>query len=309
VVAASNLSLAATYVPDVADSCASATPFPTGSWIADRPSGNGDVDWYRFSLKSGHLMVITAGDLPVNARLDLYSSCSTRLATIDANDDSRYEELTRRLSSGTYRVKVSFPGGGRSDNPYVVQFRAMSSGLPVKSWRTTAGSGGGAVRIVGEVLNNTGATVGRPTIKATFRSAGGSIVATLSTKAFAARLGDGDVTPFAITGTVPTYASVSFSVTKGSLPTRRSLDLTSLTRTTNGDGTVTEKGTVKNVGSTTARSVAVARTWYGKRGEVLDRGSAFVSPSTLGAGKSGTFTVLRPVLSNVQGTRTGLRAS
>jgi hypothetical protein len=179
----------------------------------------------------------------------------------------------------------------------------------VKSWRATAGSGGGAVRIVGEVLNNTGSTVGRPTVKATFRNARGSVVATLSTKVFAARLGDGDVTPFALTGSVPSYTSISFSVSRGSLPTRRSLQLTSLTRTVNGDGSVTERGTVRNVGSTTARSVAVARTWYGKRGEVVDRGSAFVSPSTLGAGKSGAFTVVRPALSSVQGTRTGLRAS
>ena len=67
-------------------------------------------------------------------------------------------------------MKVSFPGGGRSDTPYVVRFRAMASGLPVKSWRATSRGGGGAVRIVGEVLNNSGSTVGRPTVKATFRS-------------------------------------------------------------------------------------------------------------------------------------------
>ena len=309
VVASSNVSLAATYVPDAADSCASAAAFATGGWITDRPSGDGDVDWYRFSLKSGHRMVITAGDLPVDARIDLYSSCSTRLTAVDANPDARYEELTRVLAAGTYRVKVSFPGGGRSDTPYVVRFRAMSSGLSVKSSRTTAGAGGGAVRIVGEVLNNSGSTVGRPTVKATFRNAGGSVVATLATKAFAGRLGDGSVTPFAITGSVPAYASVSFSVTGGSLSARRSLDLTSLTRTTNGDGTVTERGSVRNTGSSTARSVAAARTWYGSRGEVLDRGSAFVSPSTLAPGASGTFTILRPVLPAVQGTRTALRAS
>jgi glucose/arabinose dehydrogenase len=309
VVASSNLSLAATYAPDVSDSCASARTSSTGSWVSDRPTGAGDVDWYRFTLKSRHRMVITLGDVPVNARFDLYSSCSTRLATVDATSAARYEELTRILSAGTYRVKVSFPGGGRSDNPYVLRFRAMSSGLPVKSWRATSGSGGGSVRIVGEVLNNAGRTVGRPIVKATFRNASGTVVRTLSTKAFAARLGDGSVTPFVLTGSVPTYASVSFSVSAGSLPAKRSLSLTSLTRTSNSNGTVTEKGSVKNVGSTTARSVAVARTWYGKRGEVLDRGSTFTSPSTLAPGKSGAFTIIRPALTSVQGTRTGLRAS
>ena len=72
--------------------------FATGTWITDRPSGNGDTDWFRFTLKAGHRMVLTAGDLPVNARLDLYSSCSVRLATVDANTDARYEELTRNWS-------------------------------------------------------------------------------------------------------------------------------------------------------------------------------------------------------------------
>ena len=309
VVAASDIALAASYVPDAADTCSAAAASSRSTWIADRASGSGDVDWFRFSLSSRQRVVITAGDLPVDARVDLYSSCSTRLTSVDAHADGRFEELTRTLSAGTYRVKVSFPGGGRSDSPYVVRFRPLAAGIPVKSWRATAGSAGGAVRIVGEVLNNTGATVGRPTVKATFRSAGGSVVATLSTRVFAARLSDGAVTPFALTGTVPAYASVSFSVTRGSLTASRSLTLTSLVRTTNGDGTVTEKGTVRNSGGTTARSVAVSRTWYGKRGEVLDRGRADVSPSTLGTGKSGSFTIVRPVLTNVQVQRTGLKGS
>lgn len=117
------------------------------------------------------------------------------------------------------------------------------------------------------------------------------------------------MTPFALAGTVPTYASVSFAVTAGSPPSRRPLDLTSLTRTSNGDGTVTERGRVRNTGSVTVRDVAAARTWYGRRGEVLDRRTALVSPSTLVPGASGTFTIIRPVLPTVQATRTALRAS
>jgi PKD repeat protein len=305
---ADDISLTATYLPDRADTCASAPASASRTWLTERPNGNDDVDWFRFSLGAARDVLVTLGDLPVDARLDLYSSCSTRLAGSDA-DGTRFEEITRRLGEGTYRVKVSFPGGGRSQTPYVLRFQPLLDGMVVKSSRTTSGPTGGAVRIVGEVLNNTGATRGRPTVTATFRSAGGSVVGTLSTRAFARRIGDGGVTPFVLAGTVPTYASVSFAVAAGSPPSSRPLGLTSLTRTTNGDGTITEKGTVRNTGSVTARDVAAARTWYGRRGEVLDRGSAFVSPSTLAPGASGTFTILRPVLANVQATRTALRAS
>ncbi len=120
---------------------------------------------------------------------------------------------------------------------------------------------------------------------------------------------DGDVSPFALSGTVPVYASVSFQATTGSVPRSRPLSLVSLTRTSNANGTVTEHGTVRNSGSTTVTSVAASRTWYGPRGQVLDRGVATVSPSTLGPGKTGTFTIVRPVLAGVQATRTQLRAS
>lgn len=309
VVATTNLALHATYYPDVADTCSTAATGATKTWLADRAGGNGDEDWFRFSLTSARRVVVTAGDLPVDARLDLYGSCSTRLATSDASG-TRFEEITKDLAAGTYRVRVTFHGGASSASPYVVRFQPMAGGLPVKSWRTTAGEGGGGpVRIVGEVLNNTGSTTGRATVTATFRSSSGKVVATIRTLAFAKRLGDGAVTPFVVSGTVPAYASVSFTVTKGTLGPRRSLALKDLTLTFNGNGTVTERGTVRNTGTTTAKAVEVARTWYGSRGTILDRRLATISPSTLGAGKSGTFTILRPVLTGVKASRSALRAS
>ena len=199
VTATADVSLAATYVPDVADTCASAASTPTSSWRTDRASGNGDVDWFRFSLASGRRVVVTAGDLPVNARLDLYSSCSTHLASADASSGTRFEELTRRLNGGTYRVRVSFPGGGRSNSPYLLRFRVLSNSTTVKSARVTQGAGGGGtVRIAGEVVNGTGGTTGVATVTATFRNGSGGVVGTLSTRSFARRLGDGDVSPFVL---------------------------------------------------------------------------------------------------------------
>ena len=309
VVASGPISLTATYVRDAPDSCGTATTASkTSSWLSDRSSGNGDVDWFRFTLSSKRRVVVTLGDLPVNARLDLYSSCSKRLAGSD-DTGTRYEEITRVLGAGTYRVKVSFPSGTWSGTPYALKFRVMSSGMPVKSTRITSGAGGGGpIRIVGEVLNNTGVTRGRATITATFKDKAGRTVAKRTGLGFARRLGDGSVTPFVISGSVPAYASISYSVTTASLTALRKLSLATLTRTVNPNGTVTEKGTVKNTGTTTASSVMVVRTWYGRRGEVLDRGYAYVSPSTLGPGKTGSFTVLRPLLADVQGTRTQIRA-
>lgn len=304
----SSRSLVATYVPDAFDSCSTAGTVPTGTtWRTDHPSGNGDEDWVLFTLPSTRRVVITAGDLPVEAKLDLYSSCSTRLTGSD-QASNRYEEVTRVLAAGTYRVRVSFPTGARSDSPYVLRVRPMDSGMTVKTTRVaTGGPAGGPIRIVGEVLNNTGEKRGRATVTATFKNASGTTVATLSGLGFARRLGDGDVTSFVIGGSVPAYSSITWSVTTSPLSTYRSLSLQSLTRTVNPDGSVTERGTVKNTGSSSAPGVMVARTWYGKRGEVLDRGYAYVSPSTLGAGKTGSFTVLRPSLPDVQGTRTQLR--
>ena len=303
-------SLVATYVPDAPDTCGSATSTATGSWKSEHASGNGDVDWFKFTIAQTHRVVITAGDLPANARLDLYSSCATRLATVDTWSSSRFEELTKRLGGGTYRVKVSFPGGGRGDAPYILRFRPLVGGTSIKSARITRGAGGGGLmRIAGEVINNTGATTGAATVKATFRNSHGSIVGTLTTKTFARRLADGDVSPFALSGSVPAYASVSYQVTPGSAGPARSLSLVSLTRTTNANGTVTEHGSVRNTGSTTVTSAGVARTWYGRHGEVLDRGVATLSPSTLGPNRTGTFTITQPKLTGLQGTRTQLRAS
>jgi hypothetical protein len=309
-VASGNTALTATYVPDAPDTCSTATAASsTGFWHRDHASGNGDVDWFKFNLTSGRRVVTTVGNLPVDARLDLYSSCSTRLAGVDL-DGTRYEEITSVLGAGTYRVKVSVPGGARSDLSYSMRFRPMASGMPVKSTRTLAGAGGGgSVRIVGEVLNNTGSTRGRATVTATFKDAAGRSLAKLTTTAFALRLGDGSVTPFVITGSVPRYASIGWSVSSTSPPATRSLSQVILTTATNADGTVTERGTVKNIGTTTATNTMVVRTWYGKFGEILDRRYAYVSPSTLGPGRTGTFTVLRPSLADVQGTRTQFRAN
>jgi glucose/arabinose dehydrogenase len=308
VTATGTVSLLATYVPDASDSCSSATPAPSsGTWTADHTSGNGDVDWFRFTLSSKRRVVVTLGNLGVDARLDLYSSCSTHIASSNGSG-TRFEEITRLLAAGTYRVRVSVPSNAWSGTPYYLRFRPMASGLVIKSATTTYGSGGdGPVRIVGEVLNNSGRTRGMVAVKATFRTKAGAAVATRTGYGFAFRIGNGSVTPFVITGTVPAYSKVTFSVTAGSVPAARSLSVSSVKLVKNGNGTVTESGSVRNRGTTTARSVGVARTWYGTLGQVLDRGTSSTSPSTLGAGRSGTFVIVRPANPAIRATRTEVR--
>ncbi len=110
-----------------------------------------------------------------------------------------------------------------------------------------------------------------------------------------------------MTGAMPAFSSVSYAFSPVSPTTSRTLTLTSLAGTANANGTVTERGTVKNTGTASASLVGAARTWYGRIGEVLDFRTTTVSPSTLARGKSGSFAVTRPVLTNVQSTRTQLR--
>jgi hypothetical protein len=306
VTASGPVNLTATYLQDAPGSCGSATSVsPSGAWISERTDGSSDVDWFRFRLSSKHRVVVTLGDLPADLRLDLYKSCS-KLVASSSHGGTRFEELTKLLAAGTYRVRVTNTGGAASASPYVLRFKPMKSGLPIKSTHTTIA--GGRIRIAGEVMNNTGSIRGRITVTARFRNAAGHVVATLSTKTFARRLGIGKVSSFVLSGAVPAYARVTLSTTSGAPGPRRTLSLRALTVTANPDGTATESGIVRNIGTTTARSVAVSRTWYGPRGQVLDRRTVAVSPSTLKRGTIGRFSITRPALAGIQAVRTELRA-
>ncbi len=103
------VSLTATYVPDAGDTCATASPVATGAWASDRPSGGGDEDWFRFTLGSKVRTIVTLGNLPVNARLELYKTCGTTRLAVSDRAGVTFEEITQVLAAGTYRVRVSMP--------------------------------------------------------------------------------------------------------------------------------------------------------------------------------------------------------
>ena len=296
----------ATYVPDAPDTCPSARSIRTGSWHAERASGDGDEDWFSFRTPARGRVVVSLGDLPVDARLGLYSACGTPLATSDATG-THFEELTRTLAAGTYRIRVTVPSDARSMAPYVVRAFVAGRSLAVKSATVTRGTG--SVRIAGEVLNARGSTVGPITVTVRLRNAKGAVVRTLSTKAFGTRIGAGGVTPFSLTARVPGWTSLRYSLAAGAPHASRSLSLSAIARTIRANGTVAETGSVRNTGRKTARPVTVARTWYGRRGEVLATGQVRTTPSTLRPGATGRFTIIRPALTGVQATRTRVRGS
>ena len=307
VVVAADTSITAQYVPDAPDACAAATTAsPVGSWLTDYLSGNGDQDWFRFSLTSTRRVVMTAGSLPVDAKLELRSSCGTLLASSD-HAGTRFEQITKVLKAGTYRLHVTANGGAHSGSAYVVRFRSLASGDPVLS--STATRAGSTVRVAGEVMNNSAKTSGRITVTATFVN-GSTTVATIRAFAFATRLSDGSITPFQLSGTVPAYTTLRLTATSASPVGGPTLSITSLAYSAGAAGTVLEKGTVKNVGSSTARNPTIGRTWYGNRGEVLDVGFATVSPTSLAPGRSGSFTVTRPAgLTTLQASSSQWRAT
>jgi glucose/arabinose dehydrogenase len=296
----------ARYVPDAPDSCASARKITTGTWVSERASGYGDQDWFSFTTTSSGRAVVSLGDLPVDARLDLYGSCGTHLATSNASG-THFEELTRSLQAGTYRVRVSVPSDAASMTPYVVRVLRAGTGPVVKSATVTRGSG--TFRIVGEVLNASGSTIGPVKVTATLRSSTGNAIKSVSATAFSRRLGGGGVTPFVMSGTTSGFTSVTYSVSPASPHAARTLALVSISFVAHANGTTTETGVVKNTGTLTASPVAAARTWYGRRGQVIGAGWVSTSPSTLAPGASGSFSILRPVLGVIQASRTQLRAN
>src|SRR5262249_20771291 len=139
--------LTATYVTDAPDSCAAAKTVGSGAWVKERASGGGDTDWFKVTVPARRRLALTLGDLPVDARLQLSSGCSTLLATSDAAG-THFERLTRSLGAGTYRVKVSVPSGASSMTPYVLRVLVVDAHLAIESQAPSRSSG--IARIVGD---------------------------------------------------------------------------------------------------------------------------------------------------------------
>ena len=130
---------------------------PSGDWLSGKFGSANDIDWYRFKLTTTTRVRLVLGDLATPGRMTLYSGCSKALEVSDFGGLTP-EMIIRRLPPGSYAVRLA--GSGASDTPnYSFRMKRMPNTVHVMSSRTRID--GSALRIVGEVYNNTTA-LGRP---------------------------------------------------------------------------------------------------------------------------------------------------
>ena len=119
-----------------------ASTFNKAQWTYNTLSSSADVDWYRFSVTTQLWTQITLAGLTSNYSLDLYSACSTKIATSPDRTGSRFEEIYRELPVGQYYVRVRYISGSVSTTmPYGLRFSTLADGvtnLSSSSFSTTA---------------------------------------------------------------------------------------------------------------------------------------------------------------------------
>ena len=303
-------SLTATYQLidlDAPDVCGSARPQASlGAWFGGTTRTAGDVDWYRFTLTKSQAVQVVLGDLPHNAKLQLYHACGALLATSD-HSGVVPEEIIRTLPAGTYSVRVSAHGGFDITDPYQVRIRPLGTAPVVLSSTSTVGAG--SLRIAGELVNASSARRGPVTVRARLYDASGHLLGTWMKAAYVPVLVALGRSPFLFTGPAPAgFDHAVLSVAAAPTTSR-----TSVTPTVSGTGGLVAgswrvSGTARNGTSRTMRTVRVLVTEYDTLGNVI--AVAYVAPtsSTLGPGATTTFATsfgpLGPAL-----TRLSARAS
>ena len=289
----SNTTYTATFSRDAPNSCANATSNSAqGTWLMETLSSGSDVDWYRFNLSQTGWVRIVLGSLPRNYRLDLYTSCGTRIATSNAGS-RQFEEMYRKLSAGTYRVRVkSSAGSFDAGAQYGLRLERMPAGLRVLS--SNSWTGGGNLRIHGEVLNNRGYNQRLVTVQATFYNAANSVLGTASTQTYLDVLKARTRSPFSIV--VPTPANYDhYTLAVSGQQTSQSrvgrLKILSQSSAAGGSG-LSVTGSIRNNNSFRVVSARTAITLYDKWANVLNTSKNPTSPTTINAGASATFAAL-----------------
>ena len=175
---------------------------------------------------------------------------------------------------------------------------------------STSSVAAGRLRIAGEVLNAATTRRGPVTVRARLYDATGHLLATWTKAAYLPVLGVLVRSPFLFIGAAPAgfdhaVLSVASAPVTSATAFAPSVAATSLGQVA---GSWTVSGTARNTISTTMRSVRVLVTEYDTLGNVI--GVAYVTPSssTLGPGKTATFSAsfgpISPAL-----TRLSARAS
>ena len=261
---------------------------PSGDWLSGKFGSANDVDWYRFKLTTTTRVRLVLGDLATPGRMTLYSGCSKALEVSDFGGLTP-EMIIRRLPPGSYAVRLA--GSGTSGTPnYSFRMKRMPNTVHVMSSRTRID--GSALRIVGEVYNNTTRWVGPVTVTARLYDASGKSLGTRTARTLLSYIPPRGRVPFSIDGSLPAgYHHNSLSVTArldvevARHPDdldheRRRRQRTASTSSAARSGTRTRKS---------VNTLRVAATLYDARSGVLDVRQASVGRTTLGRGASTTF--------------------
>ena len=279
---------------DAPDTCAAATPITPGTaWVSDSLTPAGDRDWYRFTLTGSSRMLITLGGLAINARLDLYGACGAILASSDRSGRT-YEDLSRILPAGTYRVRVMASGGASTARLHSLQVRTIPDRVIVLSssaWIPFPSTFPQRPRVVGEVINGTRENRQDIKIRIRFYDATDLLIDSRFTWARRERIKPGARSMFtAYWGEdVPGFDHVRVSVARAPMadePPTPGLAASLGGTTPDGFGGLTYWGTLTNTGGRAIGTSRVMVTVYDALGRVRNADFSDPAPDPLPAGAS-----------------------
>ncbi len=283
---------------EAADTCAAAAPTRAGAWLTEKIDVPGDVDWFQFTVPRTGYASAVLGRLDADLRLDLYSSCSTLVAS-SQQSGTTYEAIYGRLAAGTYRLKVSGVGGAVSTAPYSLRFQNLLEQVQVDS--STSWAVGGQVTVVGSVLNNTSSPERSITVRADLFDAANRNIGSVSTAVYASVLNPRARAPFRMTFSAPagyhhyTLVVTGIATTTPALgglivtTSARSYVLTPGARMADLGGRLHVVGTLQNRNAFSIRSATVAVTLFDNLGNVINVVRIQPASTTLAPGASTTF--------------------
>lgn len=138
--------------PDTRAGAKAAAASPTGKWLHESLSSNGDRDWFRFAVKKTGRALVTLGHLPGNYALDIYDASGSRVAHNDRSG-RQFEERYLPVSVGDYYVRVSATSGANPSVDYVLKFRPLADKMVIAEQKNVHDVDGFDIK--GELLNNT----------------------------------------------------------------------------------------------------------------------------------------------------------
>ncbi|MFL5679255.1 MAG: PQQ-dependent sugar dehydrogenase [Chloroflexota bacterium] len=274
---------------EAGDTCATATPVTSGAWTSEKIDIAGDVDWFSVPVTKAAYARVVLGRLDADLRLDVYSSCSTLVAS-SSHAGTAFESVYAKLAAGTYRLRVSGAAGAVSKTPYALRFQPLADTVQVltsSSWAT-----GGNDVIVGMVLNNTAYYQRSFVVKATLLNAANGRIGTVTGTIYASVLNPRQKAPFRLTFARPpgfARATVTVTATQTTTHALGGLTVTAGTRSVDSSGRLHVLGSVRNGNTFTVVSTTVAVALVDNLGVVRNVVNVRPAATTLSAGKSSAF--------------------